>query len=53
MTSSAALHWAGVLLIDIVNEGICLRGPKARHEEGMGLKRTICSAWLTDMGRSA
>jgi len=31
MIRFAALHRAGVLLIDIVNEGICLHGPKARH----------------------
>ena len=31
MTSFAALNEACVLLIDIVNEGICLHGPKARH----------------------
>ena len=31
-TSFAALYWAGVLLIDIVNEGICLLAYAVRIE---------------------
>ena len=41
--SFAALYWAGVLLIDIVNEGICLRSLRWRYREMV----------LADVSRSA
>ena len=46
MIRFAALHWAGVLLIDIVNEGICLHGPKAKQR---GDRKIILL--LADVGR--
>ena len=46
MIRFAALKEAGVLLIDIVNEGICLHGPKAGS---VVIARSSCL--LTDVGR--
>ncbi len=44
MIRFAALSWAGVMLIDIVNEGICLYCPRLAMLKGMELSGT----WLLD-----
>ena len=44
MIRFAALSWAGVLLIDIVNEGICLYCPRLAMPEGVELS----GPWLLD-----